>query len=118
MVTQPGNKVADLIQCLSGAQVNDSGWPVFLGKYVGYPRFRKEWLAYRRTYHGPMRDELVSRELKKKCLLGSVKNMVKDIEDLQEIWDTLDTCLDRPEKYMHHRGPRPDHQVQEVQNIR
>ncbi len=26
--------------------------------------------------------------------------MVNDIEDLQEIWDTLDTCFDRPEKYI------------------
>ncbi len=100
MVTEPGNEVADLIRCLSGAQANDSGWPVFTGKYVEYPRLRKEWWSYRRTYHGHVRDELVSRVLKEKCLLGSVKNMVNNIEDLQEIWDTLDTCFDRPEKYI------------------
>ncbi len=35
-----------------------------------------------------------------KCLSSSVRNMVKDIEDLQEIWDTLDTCFDQPEKYI------------------
>jgi hypothetical protein len=26
--------------------------------------------------------------------------MVNDIEDLQEVWDTLDTCYDRPEKHI------------------
>jgi hypothetical protein len=26
--------------------------------------------------------------------------MVNDIEGLQEVWDTLDTCFDRPEKYI------------------
>ncbi len=47
-----------------------------------------------------MRVELVSRAPKEKCLSGSVKNMAKDTEDLQEIWDTLDSCFDRPEKYI------------------
>jgi hypothetical protein len=47
-----------------------------------------------------VRDELVSWALKEKCLSGSVKSMVNDIEDLQEIWDTLDTCFDRPEEYI------------------
>jgi hypothetical protein len=42
--------MADLIRCLSGAQTNNNGWPTFKGKYVEYPRFRKEWWAYRRTY--------------------------------------------------------------------
>ncbi len=54
-----GNEMADLIRCLSGAQANDSGWPVFKGKYVEYLQFRKEWWAYR-THHGHIRDELVS----------------------------------------------------------
>ncbi len=26
--------------------------------------------------------------------------MVNDIEALQEVWDTLDKCFDRPEKYI------------------
>jgi hypothetical protein len=45
MVNEPGNGVADLIQCLSGEQANDSGWPALTGKYVEYPRFRKEGWA-------------------------------------------------------------------------
>jgi hypothetical protein len=95
---EPGSEVTDLIQCLSGMQANDSRWPVFTGKYIEYPRFRKEWWAYWRTYHGHVRDKMVIRALKEKCLMGNVKNMIKDIEDLQEVWDTLDTCFDWPEK--------------------
>jgi hypothetical protein len=26
--------------------------------------------------------------------------MVSHLDDLQEIWETLDTCFKRPEKYM------------------
>jgi hypothetical protein len=51
-------------------------------------------------YYGHIGDELVSRVLKEKSLSGSVKGIVNDIEGLQEIWDTLDTCFDRPEKHI------------------
>ncbi len=46
-----GNELTALMQGLMGAQANDSRWPTFSGKYVEYPRFRKEWWAYRQTYH-------------------------------------------------------------------
>jgi hypothetical protein len=49
------------------AQANDSGWPTFSGKYVEYPRFCKEWWAYRQMYHGHVLDELVCRSLKEKA---------------------------------------------------
>ncbi len=65
-----------------------------------YPRFRKELWAYRQTYNGHMRDELVCQSLKEKSLANSVRVLVNDIEDLQEAWDTLDTCFDRPERYI------------------
>jgi hypothetical protein len=78
---------------------NDSVWPVFNRKYVEYPQFRKEWWAYRRTYHGHVRDELVCRNLKEKSLASSAQILVNNIEDLREAWDTLDMCFDRPEKY-------------------
>ncbi len=82
------------------AQVNDSGWPTFSGKYVEYPRFRKEWWAYRQTYHGHVCDELVCRSLKGKSLASHVHLLVNDINDLREAWDTLNTCYDRPDKYI------------------
>jgi hypothetical protein len=83
-----------------GAQANDSRWPTFSGNYTEYPRFRKEWWAYRCTYPGHVRDELVCRSLKERSLASSVKILVNDIEDLREAWNTLDTCFDRPEKYI------------------
>jgi hypothetical protein len=88
------------MQGLMGAQANDSGWPTLSGKYVEYPRFRKVWWAYRQTYHGHVRDELVCRSLKEKSLASGVKMLVNDIDDLREAWNTLDTCFDRPEKYI------------------
>ncbi len=68
--------------------------------YVEYPQFRKEWWAYRQTYHGHVREELVCRSLKERSLASSVKVLVNDIDDLREAWNTLDTCFDRPEKYI------------------
>ncbi len=65
-----------------------------------YPRFRKEWWAYRQTYHGHVRNELVCRSLKEKSLASNVRLMVNDIDDLREVWDTLNTCYDRPDRYI------------------
>ncbi len=88
------------MQGLMGAQANDSGWPTFSGKYVEYPQFRKEWWAYRQTYHEHVRDELVCRSLKERSLASNVRLLVNYIDDLREAWNTLDTCFDRPEKYI------------------
>ncbi len=85
---------------MMNAQANDSGWPTFSGKYVEYPRFRKEWWAYRQTYHGHVRDELVCLSLKERSLASHVQLLVNDIDDLREAWNTLDTCFDRLEKYI------------------
>jgi hypothetical protein len=70
------------------------------GKYVEYPRFRKEWWAYRQTYHGHVRGELVCRILKERSVASHVRLLVNDIDDLREVWNTLDTCFDRPDKYI------------------
>jgi hypothetical protein len=74
--------------------------PLFDGKYVAYLRFKKEWCAYRRTYHAHVRDKPASQTLKEKSLAPSAKALVGDVEDLSRVWDTLDTCYDRPEKYI------------------
>ncbi len=36
-------ELSALMRGMKNAQANDSGWPTFSGKYVEYPRFRKEW---------------------------------------------------------------------------
>jgi hypothetical protein len=93
----------DLLDFMRGfghMQANDSGWPVFDGQYASYPRFRKEWRAYRETYHSAVNNDLAARALRDKCLKGDALQMVSHLDDLREMWETLDTCYERPEKYM------------------
>jgi hypothetical protein len=97
---EAGSELMTLMQGLMGAQANDSGWPTFSGKYVEYPQFRKKWWAYRQTYHGHVRDELVCRSLKERSLASNVRLLVNDIDDMQEAWNILDTCFNQPEKYI------------------
>jgi hypothetical protein len=88
------------MRSLGHMQANDSRWPVFDGRYASYPRFRKEWKAYRETYHSAVNSDLAARALRDKCLKGDALQMVSHLDDLQEMWETLDTCFERPEKYM------------------
>jgi hypothetical protein len=87
-----GVSSGDLLDFMRGfghTQANDS-----------YPRFKKEWRAYRETYHSTVNDDLAARALRDKCVKGDALRMVSHLDDLQEIWETLDTCYKRPEKYM------------------
>jgi hypothetical protein len=45
-------------------------------------------------------DDLAAKTLREKCVKGYALRMVSHLDDLQEIWDTLDTCFERPEKNM------------------
>jgi hypothetical protein len=93
----------DLLDFMRGfghMQANDSGWPVFDGRYASYPRFKKEWKAYRETYHSAVNNHLAARALRDKCLKGDALQMVSHLDDLQEMWETLDTCYERLEKYI------------------
>jgi hypothetical protein len=96
-----GVAARDLLDFMRGfghLQANDSGWPVFDGRYASYPRFKKECRAYRETYHSAVNDDLAARALRDKCLKGDALQMVSHLDDLQEMWETLDTCYERPEK--------------------
>jgi hypothetical protein len=62
--------------------------------------FRLECWADRRTYRGKTQDKLADRVLKEKWLGAVVETMVGDIEELMEMWKTLDICYNRPEKYI------------------
>jgi hypothetical protein len=98
-----GGAPRDLLDFMRGfghMQANDSGWPVFDGRYASYPWFKKEWRAYRETYHYAVNNDLAARALRDKCLKGDALQMVSHLDDLQEIWETLDTCYERPDKYM------------------
>jgi hypothetical protein len=99
-IRDEGSELTAIMRGMMNAQANDDGWPTFSGKYVEFPRFRKEWWAYRQTYHGHVRDELVCRSLKEKSLASSVRLIVNDIDDLREVWNTLNTCYDKPGRYI------------------
>ncbi len=81
-------------------RANDSGWPTFDGRYSGYPQFKKEWRAYRETYHSAVNNDLAAKALRDKCIKGDALRMVGHLDDLLEMWETLDTCYERPEKYV------------------
>ncbi len=46
-----------------------------------------------------MSDDLAARTLRDKCLQGDAVQMVSHLDDLREMWETLDTCYERPDKY-------------------
>jgi hypothetical protein len=45
-------------------------------------------------------NDLAARTLRDKCLQGDALQMVSHLDDLHEMWETLDTCYERPDKYM------------------
>jgi hypothetical protein len=90
----------DFMRSFGQMRANDSGWPTFDGRYVSYPRFKKEWEAYGQTYHSAVSNDLAARTLRDKCLQGDALQMVSRLYDLREMWETLDTCYERPDKYM------------------
>lgn len=69
---------------------------MFNGKFVNYPWLRKEWLPYRQTYHALVSNDISTKTLREKCVSGDVVKMIGHLEDLGEIWETLDTCYERP----------------------
>jgi hypothetical protein len=49
-------------------------------------------------------------------LASHVRLLINDINDLREAWGTLDTCFDRPEKYIS-EALDPVVKLQELQGI-
>jgi hypothetical protein len=62
--------------------------------------FRKGWRAYRETYYGHVRDKVSLPSTEGNCLESRVQEMVGSNEDLKELWQTLNVCYDRPEKFV------------------
>jgi hypothetical protein len=60
----------DIMRGLGHMQANDSGWPTFDRRYASYPRFKKEWKAYRETYHSAVNNDLAAKALRDKCIQG------------------------------------------------
>ncbi len=67
------------------------GWPKFNGKYVTYPRFKKEVVGLQRNLSwGHSRYAGLLFTEGKKCPGGKVQDMVVELEDLTELWQILD----------------------------
>ncbi len=94
------NSLAANLRGSGQLKANDSSWPTFDGRYASYLRFKREWTAYRETYHSVVNADLAAKTLREKCVKGDALRMVGHLDDLQEIWDTLNTCFKRQEKYM------------------
>jgi hypothetical protein len=91
--------LVEIMRSFGQMRANDSGWPTFDGQFVSYPRFKREWGAYRQTYHAAVGDDLAARTLRDRCLQGDARQMVSHLDDLYEMWETLDTYYERPDKY-------------------
>ncbi len=90
-----------MLRDLGGAKADDEGWPIFNGKYVEYPRFRREWVGLQEDYLRSHETELVCCTLQEKCLSTTVKALMGDMEELDdEVWQKLNKCFNRPEKYI------------------
>jgi hypothetical protein len=81
---------------MGGSQANDAGWPQFYGKYVKYPRSKKEWWAYRVTYHGQARCKAwwgplrTSRNCALECVLWQAREIHCGAMEPTELYQPVD----------------------------
>jgi hypothetical protein len=73
------NGLAALLRGWVQLKVNDSEWPTFDDRYAKYPRFKREWAAYRETYHSVVNDDLAAKTLREKCVKGDALRMVSHL---------------------------------------
>jgi hypothetical protein len=55
-------------------RANDSGWLTFDSRYASYLRFKREWRAYRETYHSAVNNDLASKALRQMHQGGRTSN--------------------------------------------
>jgi hypothetical protein len=88
-MSQPDNGgLSLLLRSLGGTQANDAGWPLFNGGLTGEPT---KLMSERSWFATPSRRNAWG---------ANVKMLVGDVEELDKVWDTLDTCYNQPEKYI------------------
>jgi hypothetical protein len=62
--------LVDVMRGWGQLKANDSGWPMFDGRYASYPRFKREWRAYRETCHSAVNNDLAAKALRDRCIKG------------------------------------------------
>jgi hypothetical protein len=75
--------LANVLRGWGQLKANDSGWLMFDGRYASYPQFKREWIAYRETYHSVVNNDLAAKALRDKCIKGDALRMVSHLDDLQ-----------------------------------
>jgi hypothetical protein len=69
------------------------GGPCLIGNVQKHPPFREEWWACCQIHHSLIGNDLVAKKLREKCVNNDVRVMICTIEDLDEMWRTLDTLV-------------------------
>jgi hypothetical protein len=72
--------LVDVMRGWGQLKANDSGWPTFDGQYASYPRFKREWRAYRETYHSAVNNDLAAKTLRDRCIKGDALQMVSHLD--------------------------------------
>ncbi len=75
--------LASVLRGWGQLKANDNSWPTFDGRYASYPWFKREWIAYKETYHSVVNDDLAAKTLREKCIKGDAHQMVNHLDDLQ-----------------------------------
>jgi F0F1-type ATP synthase membrane subunit b/b' len=74
--------LVDVMRGWGQLKANDCGWLTFDGQYASYPRFKREWRAYRETYHSVVNNDLAAKALRDKCIKGDALRIVSHLDDL------------------------------------
>jgi hypothetical protein len=77
--------LVDVMRGWGQLKANDSGWPMFDGRYASYPRFKREWRAYRETYHSTVNDELAAKALRDTSDGESPRRPAGDMRDSRHL---------------------------------
>jgi hypothetical protein len=85
--------LVDVVRSWGQLKANDSGWPTFDGWYASYPLFKREWKAYRETYHSVVNDNLAAKALRDKCIKRDALRMVSHLEDCKKCGRHLTPAL-------------------------
>ncbi len=51
-----------------------------------------------------LRDNLVAKNLRQKCMNEDLRKMIENIESLNIIQETMEVCYEKLEKYVHSGG--------------
>jgi hypothetical protein len=84
--------LSSLLRGWGQMKANNSRWPTFNGIFVIYLDSGESGWPNMQTYHTMVSNGLTAKTLREKCISGDAMKMVAHLEDLTDIWESLDTC--------------------------